>query len=186
MPVEIESSYRENNLGQVLFDITFDYKPRKVVEFGVYRGYSTVCIAQALRANSQGHVIACDLWEGYAFNHTTMDVAQANLDDDDDLGDYATLWRADYYQWLDNPCKFDMLHVDISNDGDVIEKTLTKLAPQIEAGSIVVFEGGSAERDKVGWMTKFHKRPINQLQQKFGFEILDERFPSISIARKKW
>ena len=185
MPIDIESSYRKNNLGQVLFDITSDYRPQKVVEFGVYRGYSTVCIAQALQMHEQGHIIACDLWEKYEFKHTAMDIAQSYLDEWG-VEDRATLWQADYYQWLENPCRFDMLHLDISNNGDIIEQTLTKLAPQIEAGAIVVFEGGSKERDEVEWMKKFNKRPINPLQEKFGFEILDERFPSLSIARKQW
>jgi len=181
--VEIESSYRENDLGPVLTQLVLDHQPQKIVEFGVYHGYSTVHLARGLRLLRRGHLIACDLWSEYAFNHTTMNIAQQNIDAHS-LSDYATLWQADYYKWLENPGKFDMLHVDISNDGDVIEKTLTKLAPQIDAGAIVVFEGGSAERDEVEWMTHFHKRPINQLQQKFGFEILDERFPSISLAMK--
>ena len=179
----MESSYAQHDLGLLLTELVLNYKPRKIVEFGVYHGYSTLNMARGLRVLRQGHIIACDLWSEYDYNHTTMDVAQKNIDEAY-LSDYVTLWQADYYQWLENPGKFDMLHLDISNDGDVIEKTLTKLAPQIEAGAIVVFEGGSAERDEVEWMTKFHKRPINQLQQKFGFEILDERFPSISLARK--
>ena len=45
-------------------------------------------------------------------------------------------------------------------------------------------EGGSVERDNIEWMREFNKRPINPLQEQFGFEILDERFPSISIMKK--
>jgi tRNA A58 N-methylase Trm61 len=113
-----------------------------------------------------------------------MDVAQNNVDDAD-VSDYVTLWQADYFEWLENPCRFDMLHLDISNDGYIIDRTLCMLASQIAAGAIVVFEGGSVERDEVEWMKKFKKRPINPLQEKFGFEILDERFPSISIMMKR-
>lgn len=182
--IEIESSYRENNLGPILRGLVIDYQPKKIIEFGVYRGYSTVHLAMGLEwLRNGGHIIACDLWDDYAYNHTTMDVAQLNINSHG-LSQYVTLWQADYYKWLENPCQFDMLHVDISNDGDIIEKTLTKLAPQIDNGAIVVFEGGSAERDEVDWMKRFNKRPINPLQKKLGFRILDERFPSISIAMK--
>ena len=177
----MKSSYAKNDLGVILRGLVCDYEPRKIVEFGVYHGYSTVHMAQGLQYNGGGHIIACDLWQHYDYNHTTMDVAQKNIDEAG-VGDYVTLWQANYYEWLANPCQFDMLHVDISNDGNVIDKTLTMLAPQIQAGAIVVFEGGSVERDEVEWMKTFKRRAINPLQEKFGFRILDERFPSISIA----
>lgn len=180
--VDIQSSYSENNLGMVLFDLVLTHKPRKIVEFGVFHGYSTIHMARALKLLGRGHIIACDLWESYQYNHTTMNVAQYNIDEYG-LDDYVTLWRASYDEWLEHPTPFDMLHLDISNNGDIIEKTLTRLAPQIGGGSVVVFEGGSVERDSVEWMLKYNKRPINPLQKEFGFEILDERFPSISVAR---
>lgn len=177
----MNSSYAKHDLGLVLQGLVLNCRPKKIIEFGVLEGYSTIAMGHALKALGRGHIIACDLWHHYDHNHTTMDIAQRNVDDAG-LTDYVTLWQANYYEWLANPCKFDLLHVDISNDGDVIEKTLIKLAPQIKSGVKVVFEGGSAERDQVEWMTKFNKRPINPLQEKFGFEILDERFPSISVA----
>ncbi len=180
----MKSSYAEHDLGSVLSSLVLEYSPQKIVEFGVLEGYSTIAMAHALQRRGGGHIIACDLWHHYDYKHTTMDVAQKNIDEAG-LASYVTLWQANYYEWLTNPCRFDMLHVDISNDGNVIDKTLTMLAPQIEAGAIVVFEGGSAERDEVEWMKTYKRRAINPLQEKFGFEILDERFPSISIARKR-
>jgi len=179
----MKSSYEKNNLGDVLYKLVVWWEPQKIVEFGVFEGYSTIHMAKGLRDRGRGHIIACDLWDKYDYNHTTMDIAQKNIDDAE-LTDYVTLWEANYYQWLENPCRFDMLHVDISNDGDIIEKTLTKLAPQIDDGAIVLFEGGSAERDQVDWMKKFNKRPINPLRKKLKLQILDERFPSISIATR--
>jgi len=180
---DIKSSYAENNLGRTLENLVLHRRPRKIIEFGVYHGYSTVHMANGLKRLGRGHLIACDLWDKYEFNHTTMDVAQKNVDRYM-LTDYVTLWQANFHEWLSNPTPFDMLHVDISNNGDLIEEMLTKLAPQIKTGSIVVFEGGSDERDRIEWMLKFKKRPINPLQEKLGFKILDERFPSISIATK--
>jgi len=177
----VESSYKENGLGQVLYDTVIKYRPVNIVEFGVYQGYSTIYMASALQDLGGGHIIAYDLWEDYDYRHTTMERTQANIDDNN-LSRYVTLAHGDFDSWLDNPPKFDMLHLDISNDGDKIEKALTKLAPLIETGSIVVFEGGSAERDSVSWMKEFNKRPMNPLAEEFGFTVLDERFPSISIV----
>jgi len=37
--------------------------------------------------------------------------------------------------------------MDIDNDGDKILKLYENVKPQIESGSIVLFEGGSEERD---------------------------------------
>lgn len=180
----MQSSYIQNQLGLVLEDVVMKCRPKKIIEFGVLEGYSTIAMGRALKALGRGHIIACDLWHFYDYNHATIDLTQRNVDAAG-LTDYVTLWQSDYYEWLGNPCKFDLLHVDISNDGDIIERTLTKFADHIENGAVVVFEGGSKERDEVEWMHKHNRRAINPLQAKFGFEILDERFPSISIAKKR-
>lgn len=178
--VEVDSSYRKNDLGITLRRIVRMYQPEKIVEFGVYHGYSTIHMAQGLQTYNHGHIDAYDLWDLYKYNHTTMDIAQQNINAHG-VSDLVTLRQANYYEWLENPTEFDMLHIDISNNGDIIEQTLTKLAPQISEGSIIVFEGGTVERDNVEWMLEFNKRPINPLQKKFSFEIIDVRFPSISI-----
>jgi predicted O-methyltransferase YrrM len=179
----IPSSYQQHNLGKVLYNLVLKYKPETIIEFGVFCGYSTICLAEALVELGEGQLFGYDLWELYPFRHTSIAIAQANIDYYN-LGDYVSLQQADFFEWLDNPGWFDMLHVDISNDGDIVEYMLTKLEPQINNGAIVVFEGGSVERDQHSWMVDYGKRPINPLQEKFGFEILDERFPSISLMRK--
>lgn len=45
---DIESSYRDNDLGRTLYDLVLKYKPKKIVEHGILFGYSTVAMAQAL------------------------------------------------------------------------------------------------------------------------------------------
>jgi hypothetical protein len=77
-----------------------------------------------------------------------------------------------------------LFHLDISNDGGLVELALTQLAPFVERGSIVLFEGGSKERDKVDWMVQYGKRPINPVFKQFGAKILDPRFPSLSIFKR--
>ena len=51
---QVESSYRKNNLGINIYNTIITLKPTKVVEFGILHGYSTLCIAQALRDLNMG------------------------------------------------------------------------------------------------------------------------------------
>lgn len=39
---DIESSYRENNLGKTIYETILELKPNTVIEFGCLYGYSTV------------------------------------------------------------------------------------------------------------------------------------------------
>ncbi len=181
--IDLPSSYRKHNLGMVLHNLVIHYRPKTIVEFGVLHGYSTVHMAQGLKLLDRGHLYGYDLWDKYPYRCTTLDMTESNLRRFE-VDPFVTLAQVDFFEWLENPTDFDMLHVDISNDGDVIEKMLTKLEPQINNGAIVVFEGGSVERDQYSWMVDYGKRPINPLQEKFGFEVIDERFPSISLMKR--
>ena len=72
------------------------------------------------------------------------------------------------------------LDLDISNDGEIIEKTIESLKHHLERGSNIIFEGGSKERDNIEWMVKYKLEPINPIQK----EILNSNFPSISLIKK--
>ncbi len=50
---EIESSYRDNNLGKTLYDYVLYEKPEVVIDFGVLDGYSTICLAMACKENNK-------------------------------------------------------------------------------------------------------------------------------------
>ena len=63
----IESFYNIHNIGQSLYDIVIKHKPEKIIDFGILNGYSTICLAQAVRDNSFGEIIAYDLFEGYKY-----------------------------------------------------------------------------------------------------------------------
>ena len=181
---DIYSSYKENDLGQVLYDTVIKYKPKKIVEFGCLYGYSTISMAQAIRdLDMGGEIIAYDLWDKYQYRHTQMQVTQKSIDDYK-LTEYVKLRDCDYEKWLDNPEPFDLLHLDIGSTGDLIFKTFFKLQEYIQAGSIIVFEGGTIERDNVEWMSKYNKIPIYQFKSVIKYDILSSKFPSISIIKK--
>ena len=82
---------------------------------------------------------------------------------------------------MDDPCHFDVLHLDISNTGDIILKTYNKLKKYIEGGSSIIFEGGSVERDNIEWMVKYNSTPINSVKNIVNYELLNENFPSLSV-----
>lgn len=180
-PTEIESSYVENDLGRTLYDIILKHKPKKIIEFGILYGYSTIAMAMALDEVGTGHIYANDLFENYSFKHGTIEQVQKNIDRYG-LATYVTLGKKNFDEWLKQPEDFDLLHVDVSNKGDIIERLYEAVKDQIARGSIVVFEGGSIERDNVGWMVKYKCKKI--CDTTVPFEVVDERFPSLSMIKK--
>ncbi|MBU2263318.1 class I SAM-dependent methyltransferase [Patescibacteria group bacterium] len=180
-PTEIESSYSENDLGKTLYDLVLKYKPKKIVEFGVLYGYSTVAMAMALDEIGEGHIYANDLFEDYSFKHATMQEVQDNINRYG-LTKYVTLSKNNFDEWLVRPEDFDFLHIDVSNKGDTIEHLYESIKDRVARGAVVVFEGGSEERDNVEWMTKYKEKKIRDTN--VPFKIIDPHFPSLSIITK--
>lgn len=147
----VESSYKKTpGYGRVFYDLVMDLKPKKIIEFGVRHGYSTIAMGQALRDLGEGHIWAHDLWSQHPddFYATTENLMEcANSIEIAGLSEYITLEGKDFFEWIKNPGDFDLLHVDIDNTGDVIE-VLHYSFP----GKDVIFEGGTKERDEVHWM----------------------------------
>jgi predicted O-methyltransferase YrrM len=181
--IEIESSYKRNNLGRTLYDLVLEKKPKVIVEFGCLYGYSTVAMAMALRDLGQGKIISYDIWEKYAYKHTTISTAAANINKYG-LSDFVEFRDYDFWNWLESDKEqFDMLHLDISNDGDTIQQAYNSLQPQIENGALLVFEGGSVERDEEEWMIKYNKTPFNSVKQNTQYTVLTGSWPSISTIQ---
>lgn len=169
----IESSYEPNNLGKTLYDWVRYLKPEVVIDFGVLNGYSTVCLAMACRENGFGKVKVYDLFEKYEYKHAKFEKLIKNLQDYG-LMDWVDIEEKNFFDWIKKPEKFGMLHLDISNTGDIIDLVWDNLKDNGE----VFFEGGSEQRDRVGWMVVHNKKPINQSKAKF--EVVNQQFPSIS------
>lgn len=176
---DIESSYRENNIGETLYNKVLELKPNKIVEFGCLYGYSTVAMALALKELGQGKIYCYDLFEEYKYKHSTIQQTIENVKKYK-LEEYVEFIQMDYHEWLLNPEEFDLMHLDISNTGDVILKTYNALPKN----SIVMFEGGSEERDNIEWMKKYNATPINSVKNKTNYQVLNSNFPSLSIFKK--
>jgi hypothetical protein len=171
---DIESSYRENDLGQTLYDLVLDLRPKKIIEFGVLGGYSTVAMAMALDKLGRGTIHAYDLWEKYPHKHSTMKETAENIRAYG-LEKYVQLHYGDYKTL---PVEdFDLMHLDVSNTGEILRDMVLKWSP---FGGRIVFEGGTPERDAVQWMRKFKKTPLRE--SGINYETLNPSFPGLSIV----
>jgi hypothetical protein len=196
-PLEsIRSSYKENNIGRILEVITLGNKPRLIVECGILDGYSLFHFAKATKLNSEaeyfeGRVVAYDLFDDYEYKHgNAVDVH--NMLKAEGLSDYATILQGDAYkvQQQHEEHSIDLLHIDISNDGNTFLKMFELWNCKISKFGRIVFEGGSEERDQVGWMKKYNKRPIrvalNLLARNKNWEVkVIKDWPSLTVMKRK-
>lgn len=179
-PPPVDSANKSNNLGETLYRTVLQLSPAVVVEFGVLNGYSTMSIAQALRDLRAGHLWSFDLWEDCPYHHGDWAEVTRALEAAE-LTEFVTLGKRDFWDWLRQPTRFDLLCIDIANCGRVARAAADLLSSELARGSVVIFEGGTAERDLAWWMVKFDRERIAPLQDVLGFRVLDERFPSWSI-----
>jgi predicted O-methyltransferase YrrM len=180
---DIESSYKENNLGKVLYDYVLQTQPKIIIEFGTLYGYSSACMAMALdELNNGGKIICYDLWEKYPYKHSIIEKTKQNLEKYN-VSQYVEFKELNFKEWI--PEDFDLLHVDISNDGNTIIELSIKCFNQLKQGKHILFEGGSIERDNIEWMIKYNKQPINSIKSIINYIVIDEKFPSISKLELK-
>lgn len=170
---EIISSYQPNDLGRTLYDEVVSLKPDVVIDFGVLNGYSTICIAQALRDNGHGVVKVYDLFEKYEYNHSIFEELIKNLKLYD-LMDYVEIEQRNFFDWVKQPEPFDLIHIDISNTGDILDI----INDNLRGKGVVLFEGGSEERDRVGWLKVYNKKKLADSHAKY--VVINSNFPSIS------
>lgn len=159
---EIESSYQRSAMGKILYDAVLSTGARKIIDFGLLNGYSTVCLAMAAKITG-GIVHGYDIFEDYEYNNSDRDIVLSNLKRYN-LDDYVVLKKIDFNDWIKEPEDFDVLHVDISNDGDIISSLHRAIR---HLNYIVLFEGGSEERDQQDWMKKYNKKPICDIKDKY-------------------
>lgn len=188
----MRSSYIENNYGDTIFSVVSAFKPHILVELGVLDGYSTMHIAKAVEDNRCGHLYAYDLFEDYPYKHGIYSEVREKLDEYGYLK-FTDLARMDAYEvhnhHADNSVSF--LHVDISNTGETLKRIMQQWDSKMVYGGVILFEGGSEERDEIEWMKKYNMPPIkpelesNQIiKDKYVFGTY-LKFPSLTCLLKK-
>lgn len=192
----MNSSYEKNNYGRVFEQIVKSSLVRNIVELGVLYGYSTIHLAEGLAYNKThfgilGRLDAYDLWEDYPYKHTTISKTQDTINKSN-LQDFITLNKGDAFEVYK---KYDdesicLLHVDISNTGETVKRIMSLWNSKIRCNGIILFEGGSIERDNVDWMIKYKKPSIrdeissNKIINEFYSITTYEKFPSLTMLHK--
>ena len=171
---EVESSYALHDIGKTIYEQVRFTKPVKVIDFGLLNGYSAICIAQALRENGFGKLVVYDLFEDYEFNKPKRAQVE-KLIAEWGLTEWIDIEKKNFFDWIKKPEEFDLLHLDISNTGDIIDMLWDKFH---DSKSTIIFEGGTEQRDRAGWMVMYNKKPIQKSKAKY--EIINDRFPGLS------
>lgn len=193
----MHSSYAQHNYAEVFKSIVSAHQPLVCVELGTLEGYSAIAIAQGLRENfekggGRGHLACHDLFEDYQFRNSPLERTQRNIEEAG-VADFITLYRANAMSvaedYSDN--SIGLLHIDISNTGDTLTWAMEQWDRKMIQGGIILFEGGTDERDNVEWMIKFGKTPIKAeleanpiIREKYVFSTY-MKFPSLTCLLKK-
>lgn len=191
----MRSSYIDNNYGNIFRALILAQRPKFVVECGILDGYSTMHIASALKFNrsrgTESQFLAFDLWDEYEYKHGQIEDVCSMLRTNG-LGKEVQLGNCDAFKiaksFLDN--SIDFLHMDISNDGDKLIKTLEVWRSKISKNGMIAFEGGSEERDE-GWIKEYGYKPIRPelINNPIVYENWDIQimlpFPSLTLLWRK-
>lgn len=160
------SSYEQNNYGDLFYSLIRLYQPEKVVELGTKAGYSAYHIAKGLKANGHGTLNCYDLWEdfleSYGFDTIPKSVAEKNLEE---FKEIITLKLADAFGIDKKYQQVDILHVDIENNGEILEKVIPAWIDKVR--QIIIIEGGSRERDQADIPSDYKKMPVTDWLKDF-------------------
>jgi predicted O-methyltransferase YrrM len=180
----MRSSYLQNNYGKLFEALVLVHSPKLVVECGILDGYSLFSMA---RTSKECIFFGIDLFDSYEFKHGNKEaleeiIKRENLN--------VKLIKEDAIKIATNfsDSSVDILHIDISNDGEILPKVFDAWKSKIANGGLFIFEGGSKERDEIEWMMKYNKIPISNFKNSLKKEewefITLSPYPSLTICKK--
>jgi len=115
-----------------------------------------------------GHINSYDIWDDRYWG--TQENCQKEINEWG-VQEFVTLKHLDFYDWLKTEEEFDFLYFDIDNNGEKLLTLYEHTKEQIENGSVIIFEGGSVERDK--YVTSGLKS-MNGVKDIVGYDVLTE------------
>lgn len=183
----MRSSYIINNYESFFEGLVRIHDPKLIVECGVLDGYSLISMARG--AKKTVRVVGFDLFEDYEFKHGSVEAIEfeawkSNVDDKITLVKKDAILAAEDF----DDETVDLLHIDISNDGDNLRQMFNVWGRKIKKGGLFVFEGGSEERDSVEWMVKYKKTPIKLFKDYIKLMSWDcitfLPYPSLTVCTK--
>ena len=152
------SSYKNSvEFGDVLRGIVAAKAPlRRIAEYGILDGYSLDifdrtsppdCVVEGrdIFELFLGNGASLEQLESRFAGRSKVKISRGNFDDASvDLEDDS----------------YDIIHVDIANDGDVYLKAVATLIPKLTSDGLLILEGGTEARDQVPWMVNLNKKPM--------------------------
>ena len=184
----LQSSYAARGYGSLLYALARVLRPLIAVEIGILQGFSLLTVGAALRDNAAGHITGYDLFEAYPYRHADREQVSGRVTALQ-LQPWVTLEAGDVHDIHERWDGVDYLHVDVSNTGDTYRRVFANWSSKVR--QVIVFEGGSDQRDAVAWMREFGKPPIvpavhelRRLYPQWSFSVL-QPFPSMTIACKR-
>jgi predicted O-methyltransferase YrrM len=174
----MNTSYNNNiTYGDLIEGMTHSVSPKNIVEIGILEGYSLEHFAKGSAKNTV--IKAYDIFDEFNGNHANKDVLINKFNKYPNI----TINYGDFYKLHEELDLCDIIHIDIANNGDVFEYAIKNYLPKLSEKGVMILEGGSEERDNIGWMTKYNKPKIQPIIKKYNLKVLG-RFPSITIVRK--
>ena len=155
----------------LLYKIVKDFKPKKIIELGTGRGKTTITMALVLKELGEGNIDSYDLWIDKYWGDKE---ACLNLFKRWDVDNLISLNHLDFYDWIKLPVEdrnFDILYFDINNNGTKLLDLYENVKGNIDNGSIVLFEGGSVERDRHGVIVPGAQK-MNDVKDIVGYKVL--------------
>jgi predicted O-methyltransferase YrrM len=181
----MKSSYLNKiDFGKLFSTIVFVKNPKLIVEIGILDGFSLKSMVDQTSNNCD--INAYDLFDDFIGNHSNYSELINTFKNYNNVkilfGNFF-----DIYQ-IYNDNSIDILHIDIANDGDIFEFMFKNYIQKMNKNGLIIMEGGSLERDNIEWMTKFNKKKIIPVLEKYNriyniFTIPD--FPSVTLIKFK-
>jgi|UniRef100_A0A6C0CWL7 predicted O-methyltransferase YrrM len=179
----MNSSYINSVEYKDIFDtILYLNKPKNILEIGILDGYSLELFA---KYNTNTKIKAYDIFEEFNGNHPDKEKLLTYFKDYTNVSiNYGNFYEL--YNTLNST--YDIIHIDIANNGDVYEYAIENYLSKLNNNGILLLEGGSKERDRVEWMKKYSKPQIQPVLCKYknDYNILTiGTVPSVTLIQKK-
>jgi len=177
------SSYKKNNYDLVFKSLAFLLNPKKIVEIGIYEGFSLDSLIDGAGRNCE--IYGYDLFEEYRYKHQKFNQIKNKYSPNRNV----KIKKADFKQVykFHEEDSIDILHVDISNNGDTYEFCMEYYFPKVSQGGVILLEGGSKDRDGCEWMNDFNFPKIRPVIEKIKTRheaVTLEAYPSLTIIKR--
>ena len=175
----MNSSYLNKDLdyGEILKTICYLKEPKLIIEFGILEGYSLDKFIE--NTNNNTKIKAYDIFDKFNGNHADIILMKKKYE----IFKNVEILEGNFYDSNKIINNIDILHIDIANDKNVYDYAIKNYLPKLSNNGIMIFEGGSKERDEVYWMNKYNKEKINPYLENLDVKIIGQN-PSMTIIRK--